>query len=97
MTGYAVRIAMAVFLPVNRRIGWQVLIVVQVHLIDTRHGTDNIQGPLKHGFVVLQHGVIKRTLDYGTDIIPVLRDGPVVEIHVDRSENQVEKHKYCNQ
>ncbi len=85
------------FLPVYRRVGWLVLVIVQVYLINTRHGTDNIQGALQHRLIILQHGVVKRSFDDGTYIVAILADGPVVKIHVNRPENQVEQDKHNDQ
>ncbi len=83
MTGDAVGIAMTIILPMNCRKSQLVLVIIEVHLIDPRHGGNDIQGALEHCIVILQHGIVERSFNDRTDMVSALTDGPIEEIHID--------------
>ena len=89
MTGDAVRVAV-VFAGVggNGGINQVVLIIVHVHLINTRHGVDDVKGILEVSFVVLKHRPVKRSLNDRTDVVPALPDDRIQVFFIYRSENK---------
>jgi hypothetical protein len=72
MTTHTIGIAMTGRVIGKGRIDKIVLIIIHIHLIDSRHVIDNVERILKRSLVVFKHGMVESTFNKVTDIVPCL-------------------------
>lgn len=91
MTDDAVGVAVAVVgIGGDGGIDQFVLDIVHVHLIDTGHGINDVEGVLQGAFIILEHGVIEGSPYNGTDVVAILPDHGIEVFLIDRTEDDAE-------
>ena len=87
VTTDAIGIAVIGCVVVDRRIYQVVIPVVEIDIVDARHGIDYVQRTLQGVSVIFEHRTIKCTFHDHTKVITVLLDNGFHVLFIDGSEN----------